>query len=64
MMNMETMIWRASWVPEKARVIIARATKLDPPAKSKKFSEAIWTDTGARTSKLVEFEVESYGEEE
>ena len=33
-MKRETTIWRALWVPEKARVMIARTTKLVPPAKS------------------------------
>ena len=34
MMKMEATIWRAWWWPEKARVMMARTTKLVPPAKS------------------------------
>jgi len=34
MMNNETTIWRASWWPENAKVMIARTMKLVPPAKS------------------------------
>ena len=35
MMKSESTIWRALWCPEKARVMIARTTKLVPPAKSR-----------------------------
>ena len=34
MMNKETTICRAWWWPENARVMMARTTKLVPPAKS------------------------------
>ena len=37
-MKRETTIWRAFWVPLNARVMIARTTKLVPPAKSMKIS--------------------------
>ena len=33
-MKRETTIWRAFWVPEKAKVMIAKTTKFVPPAKS------------------------------
>ena len=34
MMKIEATIWRALWWPEKARVMMAKMTKLVPPAKS------------------------------
>lgn len=34
-MKIDATIWRPLWWPEKARVIMARTTKLVPPAKSR-----------------------------